>query len=94
MRGRGDADAKGGLSSRAAADPLPRSTMAQPGTLNLNNEVSTEVWGRVGMPLGAFEGHFCVSLKDAWSGRGEGGKCGEEPAGGPGLVSGARRMPP
>lgn len=92
MRGRGDADAKGGLCSRASPDLLPRSAMAQPGSLNLNNEVSTEVWGPVGMTLRALEGLFCVSLKGAWSGRGEDGKCGEEPAAGPGLVSGTRRM--
>lgn len=40
----------GSYSSRAAAaDLLLRATMAEPGTLNLNNEVSTEVWKRVGL---------------------------------------------
>lgn len=40
----------GSYSSRAAAaDLLLRAAMAEPGTLNLNNEVSTEVWKRVGL---------------------------------------------
>lgn len=40
----------GSYSSRAAAaDLLLRATMTEPGTLNLNNEVSTEVWKRVGL---------------------------------------------
>lgn len=45
----------------AVADPLPRPAMAQAGTLNLNNEVSGEVWETVGCLLGPSERLFCVS---------------------------------
>ncbi|MXQ83739.1 hypothetical protein E5288_WYG002571 [Bos mutus] len=60
----------GSYSSRAAAaDLLLRATMAEPGTLNLNNEVSTEVWKRVGLIFGGLRTAFLRLLEGSGSKR-------------------------